>query len=47
VHRAFGTLEKGGTTRFSFGPFLTVDDAMYAADAVLEVAQTRWETVKK
>jgi selenocysteine lyase/cysteine desulfurase len=41
VHGALGTLQRGGTTRFSFGPFLTVKDVTWAADAVVEVARTR------
>jgi cysteine desulfurase family protein len=41
VHTAFGTLQRGGTTRFSFGPFLTVEDVTYAADAVVDLARMR------
>jgi cysteine desulfurase family protein len=38
VHRAIGTLESGGTTRFSFGPFLTKQDVKFATDVLAEVA---------
>jgi selenocysteine lyase/cysteine desulfurase len=38
IHRALGTFAKGGTTRFSFGPFLTKEDVIYAADALAELA---------
>lgn len=38
AHRTIGTLETGGTTRLSFGPFLTVGDVHYAARALAEVA---------
>jgi cysteine desulfurase / selenocysteine lyase len=39
AHRAIGTAETGGTTRFSFGPFLTPQDVQYAADALCYLAQ--------
>jgi cysteine desulfurase family protein len=38
VHRAIGTLESGGTTRFSFGPFLTKQDVKFATDVLAEIA---------
>ncbi|HVT88889.1 MAG TPA: aminotransferase class V-fold PLP-dependent enzyme, partial [Tepidisphaeraceae bacterium] len=38
IHQAMGTLETGGTTRFSFGPFLSVQDVKYATDALAEIA---------
>ena len=41
AHEAIGTLDRGGTTRFSFGAFLTVDDVLYAADSLVAVAQAR------
>jgi cysteine desulfurase family protein len=41
IHQAIGTLDKGGTTRFSFGPFLTVRDVRFATDALAEIALTR------
>jgi selenocysteine lyase/cysteine desulfurase len=34
AHRTIGTLDQGGTTRFSFGPFLTPHDVQYACDAL-------------
>lgn len=41
IHQTIGTLGKGGTTRFSFGPFLTVRDVRFAADALAEIAMSR------
>lgn len=38
IHHALGTLETGGTTRLSFGPFLTVQDVKFATDCLAEVA---------
>lgn len=38
AHRTIGTAATGGTTRFSFGPFLTSPDVKFAADALAEVA---------
>jgi cysteine desulfurase family protein len=38
VHRALGTLDAGGTTRLSFGPFVSKQDVRFAADAVAQVA---------
>jgi cysteine desulfurase family protein len=38
AHAAMGTLELGGTTRFSFGPFLTSQDVSYATDGLAEIA---------
>jgi len=40
VHETLGTLPLGGTTRLSFGPFLSVQDVMYAADALAQIAMT-------
>ena len=37
IHRAMGTLDGGGTTRLSFGPFTTKQDVRYAADALAQV----------
>ncbi len=34
AHQTIGTVDRGGTTRFSFGPFLTKQDVKYACDAV-------------
>jgi cysteine desulfurase/selenocysteine lyase len=38
AHQALGTLQDGGTTRFSFSPFLTKQDVKYATDALAEIA---------
>ena len=38
VHETIGTLDLGGTTRFSFGAFLSVDDVTYAANALKQIA---------
>jgi len=38
VHQAIGTLQSGGTTRFSFGPFLTKQDVRFATDVLAEIA---------
>ena len=38
AHQTLGTTAFGGTTRFSFGPFLTVQDVKYATDALAEIA---------
>ncbi len=37
AHRTLGTLERGGTVRFSFGPFLSTQDVKYAADAIGQI----------
>ena len=39
AHKTFGTHETGGTTRLSFGPFLTVQDVRYAVDALGHICQ--------
>jgi cysteine desulfurase / selenocysteine lyase len=41
IHRALGTVPVGGTTRFSFGPFLTESDVEFAADALAAIAASR------
>ena len=41
AHRAIGTADCGGTTRLSFGPFLSVRDVKYATDALAEIAMSR------
>jgi cysteine desulfurase/selenocysteine lyase len=41
AHAAIGTAASGGTTRLSFGPFLSVQDVKYATDALAEIAATR------
>ena len=38
IHQALGTLSKGGTTRFSFGPFLAAPDVNFATDALAQIA---------
>ncbi len=38
AHAALGTADRGGTTRFSFGPFITTDDVRFATDALAEIA---------
>jgi cysteine desulfurase family protein len=40
AHEAIGTASCGGATRFSFGPFLSKQDAKYATDALAEIAAT-------
>jgi cysteine desulfurase / selenocysteine lyase len=41
AHEAIGTASSGGTTRFSFGPFLTAQDVKFATDALSEVASQK------
>jgi cysteine desulfurase/selenocysteine lyase len=41
VHNALGTTAFGGTTRFSFGPFLTLGDVRFATEALAEIAMSR------
>lgn len=38
AHKTIGTLDSGGTTRFSFGPFVTLDDIDYTVDALKTIA---------
>ncbi len=38
AHTAIGTIQTGGTTRFSFGPFLTKQDVKFATDVLSEIA---------
>jgi cysteine desulfurase family protein len=38
VHEAIGTASTGGTTRFSFGPFVTKQDVKFATDALAQIA---------
>lgn len=40
AHQALGTMQFGGTTRFSFGPFLCAADVGYATDALAEIAMS-------
>lgn len=44
AHAAIGTAEAGGTTRFSFGPFLSKQDVKFATDALAEIAGSRMVT---
>ncbi|MGH7126996.1 MAG: aminotransferase class V-fold PLP-dependent enzyme, partial [Planctomycetaceae bacterium] len=37
VHRRLGTLERGGTVRFSVGPFTTTEDIDAAVNALREI----------
>jgi selenocysteine lyase/cysteine desulfurase len=41
AHEAIGTLALGGTTRFSFGPFLSKQDVKFATDALAQIAANR------
>jgi len=41
IHQTLGTLKTGGTTRFSFGPFICPPDVGYAADALAQIAFSR------
>lgn len=41
AHETIGTLDIGGTTRFSFGPFLVQQDIKYVTDALAEIASNR------
>jgi cysteine desulfurase/selenocysteine lyase len=41
AHEAIGTAATGGTTRLSFGPFLSVQDVKFATDALAEIAAAR------
>jgi cysteine desulfurase/selenocysteine lyase len=38
AHEAIGTASLGGTTRFSFGPFVSAQDVQYATDALAQIA---------
>ena len=38
IHEAIGTAPAGGTTRLSFGPFLSKQDVKYATDALAQIA---------
>lgn len=41
IHEALGTTRYGGTTRFSFSPFLSKQDVKFATDALAEIAMSR------
>lgn len=38
LHKLLGTLDQGGTTRLSFGPFVSIQDVLFAANALAELA---------
>jgi cysteine desulfurase family protein len=38
MHEAIGTLATGGTTRLSFGPYVTTQDVKFACDALAQIA---------
>lgn len=40
AHETFGTIARGGTTRLSFGPFVSPQDVKYATDALAEIASS-------
>ena len=46
VHRAVGTADIGGTTRFSFGAFISMPDVQYATDALADIAMKSVKTVR-
>ena len=39
AHQTIGTASLGGTTRLSFGPFVTVEDVDFAADALTQLGK--------
>jgi selenocysteine lyase/cysteine desulfurase len=41
AHQAIGTTPFGGTTRLSFGPFLSKQDVKFAGDALAEIAMEK------
>jgi cysteine desulfurase family protein len=41
AHEAIGTAASGGTTRLSFGPFVSRQDVQYATDALAQIAMSR------
>ncbi len=41
AHQTIGTTQYGGTTRFSFGPFLSKQDIKFATDALAEIAMSK------
>jgi len=41
AHRTFGTHAVGGMTRFSFGPFLEIQDVIFACNALSEICHAR------
>jgi cysteine desulfurase/selenocysteine lyase len=45
AHRTISTYDRGGTTRLSFGPFVTTDDVALAIHAVAELARSNLDAV--
>ena len=43
AHEAIGTLADGGTTRFSFGPFMSQSDVNFATDVLADIMISRKE----
>lgn len=41
IHQAIGTFDGGGTTRLSFGPFLSRQDVKFATDVLAEIASRK------
>jgi cysteine desulfurase family protein len=41
IHQAIGSADRGGTTRLSFGPFLSKQDVKFATDALAHIACER------
>jgi cysteine desulfurase family protein len=41
AHKTIGTLDSNGTTRFSFGPFVTLEDIDYTIDALKKIASSK------
>lgn len=44
AHQTIGTQALGGTTRLSFGPFVTLDDIRYACDALSQICHREHAT---
>jgi cysteine desulfurase / selenocysteine lyase len=44
AHETIGTLDTGGTTRFSFGPFLVQQDIKFVTDAIADIANSATKT---
>ncbi len=47
AHAAIGTADRGGTTRLSFGPFLSKQDVKYATDVLAEIAGSGVSTAQR
>ncbi len=47
AHKHLGTVNAGGTTRLSFGPFLTPLDVKYAADALATIALENYSVAER